>query len=1027
MVSPLTEKLTRQFYEWETRLRGWRVYSVPVDLEPGLQPFAHTVKDTGIIDDGKRPTFLSSIQDWFRKEQAIAPVPEKEREWFEAYTAIQDEAQCVFSLSFPKGCKVSGYETEQFLIVLSSCEYPVSFEIIATSERIRVQYACSESDAFHVQNQLRAYFPAAVIQEQEDMLGTLLGNDAVQITEYGLSDEVMCPLAIVGSFDPDPFVSLFGVLDNLQGDQCGAVQILFKRTNNPWAANILQAISTGNGDCFFADAPQLLPLAKLKIAAPLYAVVIRSIGTAVQKSTAAGISRSIGESLIHFSRSESNCLIPLDNTGYDHYEHFEDVLFRQSHRIGMLLNSRELATFVHFPSASIVSRKLERDGKKTKAAPESAIGHPLVLGTNEHQGKMVPVSLSTTQRLRHTHLIGATGTGKSTLLLSMIAQDIAQDTGCAVLDPHGDLIEKILAYIPDHRKHDVLIIDPADTEHPVGFNILSAHSEIEKDILSSDLVAAFRRQSTSWGDQMGSVMANAILAFLESSKGGTLADLRRFLVEKSFRDTHLKTVTDPSIVYYWQKEYPLLKSNSIGSILTRLDSFLRPKLIRNMVVQQKSIDFDRLMNERKIVLVKLSQGLIGAENSYLLGTFITSKIHQAALARQATAETARNDFFLYVDEFQNFVTPSMSSILSGARKYHLGLILAHQSMNQIPDSELASSVIANAGTRICFRLGETDARKLEDGFSYFDAKDLQNLSTGEAIVRVDTPVQDFNLTTIPPAIPTQPESMKEYILSYSRQMFGTPRTEVEAKLLESMHLNEEQLASPNIQTNRLPQNEVPTPPLPTPKTKEPISKPVPIAEKVAPSPPEGKEVTQTDAAQEVIQKAEERQHEALKKRIKRIAEDRNFKATLEAQTPDGKGFVDVLLQRNEKTIACEISVTTNAAWELHNIQKCLSAGYSTVIVCTTDRKAMENIRAAVQEHIPAKERPQVLVLHPDTLMQYLDELIVKEASTETRIKGYRVKVEYGSLSEHDAKHKRESVAKVVVDSLRQQKGSDSKD
>jgi hypothetical protein len=318
---------------------------------------------------------------------------------------------------------------------------------------------------------------------------------------------------------------------------------------------------------------------------------------------------------------------------------------------------------------------------------------------------------------------------------------MANGEGIAVLDPHGDLIESILSWIHPDRHKDVIIIDPSDAEFPVGFNILTAHSEIEKDILSSDLVAVFRRLSTSWGDQMNSVFANAILAFLESTKGGTLIDLRRFLIEKSYRDQFLLTVTDPSIVYYWHKEFPILKSGSIGPILTRLDSFLRPKLIRNMVAQNKSLDFEQILDRKKILLIKLSQGLIGNENSYLLGTFLVSKIQQAAMARQAKQEADRSNFYLYIDEFQNFITPSMSAILSGARKYHLGLILVHQDMQQLTktDTELASSVTANAGTRICFRLGDTDAKRFDSGFSFFDAADLQNLDTGEAIIRIERP------------------------------------------------------------------------------------------------------------------------------------------------------------------------------------------------------------------------------------------------------------------------------------------------
>jgi hypothetical protein len=749
----------------------------------------------------------------------------------------------------------------------------------------------------------------------------------------------------------------------------------------------------------------MLPFAKQKISAPLYAVVIRVIGTADEEDIAFGITRSIGDALVHCSRSPGNCLIPLHNEDYDEYQHIEDVLERQTHRLGMLLNSKELAGFVHFPSASIISRKLERDTKKTKAAPECAIGHPLILGINEHQGKQVQVSLSASQRLRHTHLIGATGTGKSTLLLSMIVQDIEHGNGCAVLDPHGDLIEKILAYIPDHRKHDVLIIDPADAEHPVGFNILSAHSEIEKDILASDLVAAFRRHSTSWGDQMNSVFANAISAFLESSKGGTLADLRRFLVEKSFRDAHLKTVSDPSIVYYWQKEYPMLRTNSIGSILTRLDSFLRPKLIRNMVAQRKSIDFDRLMNERKIILVKLSQGLIGAENSYLLGTFITSKIHQAALARQATTEESRNDFFLYADEFQHFISPSMSHILSGARKYHLGLILAHQSMSQIQDSELASSIIANAGTRICFRLGETDAKKLEDGFSLFDAKDLQNLSVGEAIMRIDTPAQDFNLTTSPPGPPIQPGALKEYILALSRQTYGTPREEVEATLLESMQLPiaDEQPLKKEV-PKRIPEEKERAP---VPQPQREVPKPIDVTEVYNPV--------------ETARKKEQQQHRYLQTFIKRGAEDRGYKATIEELTPDGKGKVDVGLLRNERRIACEISVTTSDTWEVHNVEKCLAAGYDTVIVCSTDRKNLEKIQKLTREKLDSALHEKVLTLQPEEVLLYLNEQLAKEAGSEQRVKGYRVSVEYKAVPPEAARQKREHIIKTITDAIRKSK------
>ena len=495
------------------------------------------------------------------------------------------------------------------------------------------------------------------------------------------------------------------------------------------------------------DAPEMVPLAKEKIGSPLFGVVIRVVGQSSIEGRGRNIATHIGDALIRMSTSKGNHLIALSNSDFTVQKFAQDLALRRSHRLGMLLNSKELATLIHLPSASVVSSKLQANTRKTKLSPKITLGHEFFLGHNEHNGEYQRVSLEPSQRLKHTHVIGATGTGKSTFLLGSIVQDIRNGEGVAVLDPHGDLIENILPWIPEERMNDVIIFDPADAEYPVGFNILSVHSEIEKDILSSDLVAVFRRLSTSWGDQMNSVFANAILAFLESDTGGTLIDLRRFLIEKPFREAFLKTVTDLNIVYYWQKEFPLLRSNSIAPILTRLDTFLRPKLIRNMVAQKKGLNFEDILDSKKILLIKLSQGLIGTENSYLLGTFIVSKIQQTAMARQAKAKTDRSDFYLYIDEFQYFITPSMSSILSGARKYHLGLILAHQDMQQLlkQDSELASSVISNAGTRICFRVGDIDAKKFEDGFSFFDAKDLQNLGTGEAIVRVDRPEFDFSL------------------------------------------------------------------------------------------------------------------------------------------------------------------------------------------------------------------------------------------------------------------------------------------
>ncbi len=392
-----------------------------------------------------------------------------------------------------------------------------------------------------------------------------------------------------------------------------------------------------------------------------------------------------------------------------------------------------------------------------------------------------------------------------------------------------------------------------------------------------------------------------------------------------------------------------------------------------MVAQKKGLDFEQLMDTKKIILVKLAQGLIGAENSYLLGTMIVSKIQQAAMARQAKAKEDRSDYFLYIDEFQNFITPSMSAILSGARKYNLGLILAHQDMAQLYkyDTELASSVVSNAGTRICFRIGDTDAKRFADGFSFFEANDLQNLNTGEAIARIDRPEYDFSLNTAPLRLSTTTDEIQEGILTHSRLTYGTPKTEVETRLHESM------------QDVRKEEEEKPAP---KPKIEkksalaQPVEEPLPIAT-------EG--LTAKDAP--LRKPKPETQHRYLQNLIKRMAESRGYKAMIEAPTPDGIGRVDVSLERSGKRIACEVSSTTDDIWEIHNVVKCLAANYDQVIVCSNDAKNLERIKKQVQKKLTKEQQGKVLVFEPQEVILYFDKHL-KESSTEKVIKGYRVKV-----------------------------------
>src|ERR1017187_4804477 len=631
------EALTRQFYEWERRGRGWQVFDQPVALEPPFRPFfGHFIPGTpgAVVDDGRKPTFLSSLVDGLIKPRdtespPVAPPDDGEP----APTYMEDRTALVeVQAVLPPETKITKDAAGQFLMSLGDVSRPASFEIIGTSDSILVQLASAPRDQRQMREQLQAFFPETLASERKGYLEALwdqTGHKGTAVIEYGLSKEFMRPLRCFERFAPDPLAGLIGAMAELHADDTALFQVLFAPVRHAWPESILRAVTDDAGDSFFIDDPVIVKLAAEKISSPLFAAVIRVAAQSPKSARAWRIAEGLGKSLRQFADAASNELIPLVNNGYDDEQHRDDVVTRRSCRSGMLLNRDELVSLVHLPSASARSAKLKREERKTKAAPSLAFGHALRLGENHHAGKTVPVSLCADQRTRHMHLIGASGSGKSTLLLNMIVQDIENGEGLAVLDPHGDLIDQVISRIPEERIKDVVLLDPSDEGYPIGFNILSAHSDLERNLLSSDLVSVFKRLSTSFGDQMTTVLGNAVLAFLESSEGGTLGDLRRFLVEPGFRDRFLTTVEDSEVVYYWQKEFPLLSGKPQGPILTRLDTFLRPKVIRHMVSQKENhLDFAAIMNGRKILLAKLSQGLIGEENSYLLGTLIVSKLNQ---------------------------------------------------------------------------------------------------------------------------------------------------------------------------------------------------------------------------------------------------------------------------------------------------------------------------------------------------------------------------------------------------------------
>lgn len=1021
---------------WSLTGRGWDVFPNPVRLEPILpehrldEPSART--ESPSPDDGRYPGLLERLLPKRRvstRDTSLLPARRPSKTL--SRTARAAGFQVVeLQVGLPQTSIITPERMEQLLLNLVNRSVPTSFEIVGDNKQVVVQFAVRESDADHAEGQLKSHFTQCSVSRVDGYLKRLFeSSDSKEsdereafVVDFGLRRECLYTLQTSRSFDPDPLIGLISSLAGLKTDERFIFQALFQATRKRWDELFLNALTDADGRPRYQESKDLLAQSKQKFSRPILAVALRCCVVASNRERALQIARGLSGMLE--SISGSNNLIALQSDRPIPSELIESVITRLSYRTGMLLNVSELASLAHLPSASVRSPVLRRDELNTKAAPDITSGHPLVLGDNFHHGESRPVSLSKEHRTRHVHLIGSSGSGKSTLMLNLIQQDLKNGDGICVIDPHGDLIDSIIENVPDERVSDVILFDPSDAEFPIGFNILQAKTQLEKTLLSSDLVASFRRMSTSWGDVMDSVLANAILAFVESTRGGTLFELKRFLVEKDFRAEFLESVTNDGVVYFWDEEFPLLVGKPQASILIRLDTFLRQTLIRNIVCQKDNkLDFRSIMDDRKVLLIKLSQGLIGEENAHLLGTLLVSRIYQAALSRQEFRE--RPHFWLYIDEFHHFITPSMERILSGTRKYHLGLILAHQEFRQMQarSQEVASSVLSNCYTRICFRLGDTDAEKFAPGFSFFDTRALQNLGIGQAIARVERAEYDFNLMTSPaPAVPEHlAEIRNKSIVSGTRTRFGRPRVEVE-KELKIMRKR------PETSAKKTPRGEeransvmaIARTPSAPPRNEDKhdfIPEPIRKSPEAAGEPP----TTVSDIGDIVPASNSDKrsqQHQYLQALVKRIAENRNFRTTVEKPVFGGIGRIDVALENDSRKIACEISVTNGPDYEIQNLRKCLAAGFDRVVLIATDVRHLGKIRKRAQQALSPKEITKVDFLTPDEFHVWLETETSVQAEAGEKVKGFKVKVKMKPVEESDRITRKKAISEVVFGALK---------
>jgi hypothetical protein len=420
-----------------------------------------------------------------------------------------------------------------------------------------------------------------------------------------------------------------------------------------------------------------------------------------------------------------------------------------------------------------------------------------LFGQTNFRNQMRRFGIKTDDRRRHMYVVGKTGMGKTTMLENMVLQDIYKGHGIGVVDPHGDFAEKIINFIPSNRINDVVYFNPADTKFPIGFNILEVENEEQKHLVAAGLMAVFKKiWPDVWSSRMEYILNNTILALLDYP-GSTLLGINRLLGDKQYRKKVVQKLTDPVVKAFWQTEFASYNeryaTEAVAPIQNKIGQFLSASVIRNMVAQVKStINIRGIMDGKKILIMNLAKGRIGEDNSRLLGGMLITQIQLAAMARVDTPEAERRDFFLYVDEFQNFATPSFANILSEARKYRLSLIMAHQYIAQL-DEVVADAVFGNVGTTVAFRVGGSDAEVLVKEFTpTFTEEDIVNLPKFQIFLKLminGVASQPFSAATMPP-IGSATGSFDK-VVRVSRERYAKSKEEIADKILRWSGMEED--------------------------------------------------------------------------------------------------------------------------------------------------------------------------------------------------------------------------------------------
>ena len=679
----------------------------------------------------------------------------------------------------------------------------LSFEIVGLPEDIRFYVSVPQRLRDMVEKQIHGAYPGADIKEVNEY-NIFSEKGKVAYAEYQFRSSGFMPIKGYKDMPIDFLAAVTSALAKMKEGEGAAIQILISPAGNScrssgrkYLAKTKKTESDPEKASYKTD-PKQMEAIENKCSKPAFEACIRMVVSSTDEASAKAHLQNIKAAFEQLSGDQNGFkgrkirMKKLFMT--DFIYRYQPLFYLGRNKI--ILSSEELATIFHFPNKTVETPYIFWLNAKRAPAPQQIAKSGLYLGKSVFRGIEQPIYIQDTDRMRHTYIIGATGTGKSQLMVKMMYQDIRAGRGFCFIDPH-DTFEYVMQLIPPERAEDVIYFCPADLDRPMGLNLIEAKTEDQKHFISSAIINLMYKLFDPYktgivGPRFEHAIRNAMLTVM-CEPGATFIEIVRCLTDPKYVQELLPKVQDPMVRRYWTDQIAQTsdfhKSEVLDYIVSKFGRFVTNKMMRNIIGQsQSSFDFRKVMDEGKILLISLAKGKIGEENSNFLGLILVPRILIAAMSRQDIPEKQRKDFYLYVDEFQNFATPDFAQILSEARKYRLNLCVANQFIGQI-EEEVKNAVFGNVGTLMAFRVGVTDANYLQHEFQpTFSETDLINVEKYHAFIKTivnNEPMTSFSmdLTKSMEEIENlRNQKVAEMIRQLSRLKYGRDKDIIEAEI-----------------------------------------------------------------------------------------------------------------------------------------------------------------------------------------------------------------------------------------------------